>query len=223
MFIKNKYTNLYFSLINSRQLISRSKNDSYYELHHIIPKCLGGNNKKENLVLLTAKEHYICHLLLIKMTEGKSRAKMCLGLKCLSQMKNKNQQRKLTSRMFERFRLEANKSISVNHADFSGNKNPMYGKESPNKGVKMSSDQKQKISLSLKGRVLDSKHKENISLKHWSKNGIDPWNKGKKLGKNGTIWINNGVVNLKIKSTTPLPDGYVKGRIMKCLNLDSNH
>jgi Straboviridae homing endonuclease len=36
----------------------------YYEDHHVKPKCLGGNNDKENLVLLTAREHYICHKLL---------------------------------------------------------------------------------------------------------------------------------------------------------------
>jgi hypothetical protein len=38
----------------------------YYERHHIIPKCLGGSNDKDNLVLLTAREHFICHHLLIK-------------------------------------------------------------------------------------------------------------------------------------------------------------
>jgi len=37
----------------------------YYENHHILPKCLGGGEENENKVLLTAKEHYICHKLLI--------------------------------------------------------------------------------------------------------------------------------------------------------------
>jgi hypothetical protein len=36
----------------------------YFERHHIIPKCLGGSDEKENLILLKAKEHYICHKLL---------------------------------------------------------------------------------------------------------------------------------------------------------------
>ena len=40
--------------------------EGYYEVHHILPKCLGGDDSKENLVLLTAKEHFICHLLLEK-------------------------------------------------------------------------------------------------------------------------------------------------------------
>jgi len=36
----------------------------YYENHHIVPKCLNGNDEKDNKVLLTAKEHFICHKLL---------------------------------------------------------------------------------------------------------------------------------------------------------------
>lgn len=38
----------------------------YYEKHHIIPKSMGGSNCKSNLVHLTAREHYIAHLLLYK-------------------------------------------------------------------------------------------------------------------------------------------------------------
>jgi hypothetical protein len=45
----------------------KKKLKDYYEAHHIIPKCMGGADSKDNLVLLTAKEHFICHLLLEKM------------------------------------------------------------------------------------------------------------------------------------------------------------
>ena len=73
MFLENKYTKWYFNIINSAKSESRkkvSKSEScymYYENHHIIPRSLGGDDAKENLVLLTMKEHYICHLLLTKM------------------------------------------------------------------------------------------------------------------------------------------------------------
>jgi hypothetical protein len=49
------------------QIIERGKSrklDGYKEKHHIIPKCIGGTNDNENLVELTAREHYICHKLL---------------------------------------------------------------------------------------------------------------------------------------------------------------
>lgn len=39
----------------------------YSERHHILPKCMGGTNAKENLVRLTAKEHFIAHKLLVRM------------------------------------------------------------------------------------------------------------------------------------------------------------
>lgn len=42
----------------------------YYENHHIIPKCVGGSNDESNLVCLTAKEHFICHKLLLHIYPG---------------------------------------------------------------------------------------------------------------------------------------------------------
>ncbi len=50
-------------------LIERGKNrnlNEYGEKHHIVPKCLGGSNKKANLVKLTPEEHYVAHQLLVK-------------------------------------------------------------------------------------------------------------------------------------------------------------
>lgn len=44
--------------------------EGYSEKHHIIPRCLGGTNEASNLVSLTPEEHYICHLLLVKIYPG---------------------------------------------------------------------------------------------------------------------------------------------------------
>lgn len=49
---------------------------SGFQKHHVIPSSLGGNNEKTNLVRLTPREHYICHLLLVLMTQGRDRSKM---------------------------------------------------------------------------------------------------------------------------------------------------
>lgn len=38
--------------------------DEYHERHHITPKCLGGRDKKNNLIDLLAREHFIAHKLL---------------------------------------------------------------------------------------------------------------------------------------------------------------
>jgi hypothetical protein len=51
------------------QIIDRAKErkvEGYKEKHHIIPKCMGGSNQRENLVELTAREHFICHWLLCR-------------------------------------------------------------------------------------------------------------------------------------------------------------
>lgn len=65
-FKQTKYTKWYNQIIQNRQC-NLLNNDIYGELHHIIPKSLGGSNLKSNLVKLTAREHFIVHLLLIRM------------------------------------------------------------------------------------------------------------------------------------------------------------
>jgi hypothetical protein len=40
--------------------------EGYSEKHHIVPRCLGGTDEETNLVSLTPEEHYLCHLLLVK-------------------------------------------------------------------------------------------------------------------------------------------------------------
>jgi hypothetical protein len=50
-------------------LVRRGQNrilEGYSEKHHIIPRCIGGNDEETNLVSLTPEEHYLCHLLLVK-------------------------------------------------------------------------------------------------------------------------------------------------------------
>ena len=59
---------------------SRTIIPKYVEKHHIIPKSLGGNNRKENLVNLSAREHFICHRLLVKMLNGDAKNKMIYAL-----------------------------------------------------------------------------------------------------------------------------------------------
>ncbi len=58
------YNKIYNELIDrakTRELIG------YYEKHHIIPKCMGGNNDLSNIAKLTAEEHYLAHQLLVKL------------------------------------------------------------------------------------------------------------------------------------------------------------
>ena len=65
------YQKIYNDLIAKRQTFKLTKNKNAYdyqycECHHIIPRCLNGSNDKSNLVNLTAREHFIAHVLLMK-------------------------------------------------------------------------------------------------------------------------------------------------------------
>jgi|LakMenEpi03Aug12_release.lakeMendotaPanAssembly.Ray.scaffolds.fasta_scaffold899626_1 hypothetical protein len=48
----------------------RSAVDGYVERHHVLPKALGGTDDSSNIVALTAREHFIAHLLLARMHGG---------------------------------------------------------------------------------------------------------------------------------------------------------
>ena len=62
------YSDIYYKIIN-RATEKNKKIDLnvYSELHHIIPRCMGGDNNSSNLVRLNSREHYIAHWLLTKM------------------------------------------------------------------------------------------------------------------------------------------------------------
>lgn len=45
----------------------------YVEVHHMVPRCLGGTDDKSNLVSLTPEEHYVAHQLLVKMHPGNTK------------------------------------------------------------------------------------------------------------------------------------------------------
>lgn len=66
------YKKNYNDLINSRKKLNRNKLDKEkYELHHIVPRSLGGLDTEENLVLLTFREHFLAHFLLYKIYHNK--------------------------------------------------------------------------------------------------------------------------------------------------------
>lgn len=82
IFIDNKYTRIYYDIIDRAK--SRTLPlETYTEKHHVIPRSIGGNNSKNNIVTLTAREHFICHWLLPKMTYGKSRRSMSHALRMM--------------------------------------------------------------------------------------------------------------------------------------------
>ena len=61
------YQKVYDKLVKRAQLRQKANPiEGYKERHHIIPRCMGGLDTKENIVELTAREHFIIHQLLVK-------------------------------------------------------------------------------------------------------------------------------------------------------------
>lgn len=113
-FLDNKYTKWYYSIISNSQSVVRYKyRGQYYESHHILPRSLFPEYKSDpsNKVLLTPKEHFICHLLLTKMTSGLSKYKMIYAFKMFINVKNIGDRTcyKVTSKWFEYAKLESRK------------------------------------------------------------------------------------------------------------------
>ena len=158
LFLTNKYTKWYFAIVNNAKL---RLSEGYQEKHHIIPKSLGGDNSKENLVNLTAREHFICHWLLTKMVTGINRHKMLTAVHRMMTQKNSHQQR-ITSfgKKYENIRIAWARSHSQwLTGRYSGVNNPNYGNT-------MSIESKKKISdlkLGKKAGPMSAEHKEKIS------------------------------------------------------------
>lgn len=99
MFNKTKYSYWYYNIINNRKVNILSK-DKGTELHHIVPKSLGGTNSKDNLVRLLNREHFICHWLLTKMCENKNHTVKMLY--ALGRMRDTNEGKpRLQSRFYD--------------------------------------------------------------------------------------------------------------------------
>ena len=95
------------------QIINRAKTrqlEGYVERHHIIPKCMGGIDK-DNIVRLTAREHFLCHLLLCEIYPDNTNLSRALFLMSTNKNKKQYQRYKVSSRMYEYL-----KQTFINHA-----------------------------------------------------------------------------------------------------------
>jgi hypothetical protein len=134
------YERIYNQLIEKARSENRKKlkGGIYYEAHHIIPKCMGGPDDLTNLVLLTAKEHYMAHRLLCNIYPehtGIYYAMICM----IGGWYSKNVRYSPTSKIYERLRSSS-----------------MCGTRPKEIGIK--------ISKALKGRVLSEETKKKMSL-----------------------------------------------------------
>lgn len=107
----NKYQTWY------QQIIDRARSRTltgYVERHHVVPRSLGGSDHADNLVRLTAREHFVCHWLLTKIYTGEARYKMINAMYIMRAdgPYQKRYQSKITSRVYNTLKEEYSKYIS---------------------------------------------------------------------------------------------------------------
>ncbi|AXN58263.1 NUMOD3 motif (2 copies) [Escherichia phage slur04] len=125
------YQKIYNDLISRAQ--AREPLSEYKETHHIIPRCMGGSDDKENLVELTGREHFIAHWLLCKIYDTPG-LKKAFGLMCLT---GKNRSYKISSQLYELGRRRLSEAAT---------------------GREVSMETREKISRALKGRKFTKEH-----------------------------------------------------------------
>ena len=138
------YQKIYNQLIQKRLTDSLSKKDCYCERHHIIPRSEGGSDDDDNKVNLTAREHYIAHLLLAKIYNDYKmwHAWNMMFCKNSSQKRNFKYNNRIYGKLKEEFRKKNSEYNKLNP------KKPMLGKHH-------SEESKQKISMSKRGKKIN--------------------------------------------------------------------
>jgi len=115
------YNNHYNKLITRAKSQNRKKGYGvYYEQHHILPECMGGTNNQNNLVLLTSREHFIAHILLIKMHPNQHGLIYAVNKMCRFNKHQRRSKNRMYGWLKEKFSRE------VSHRQ-SGNNNSQYG------------------------------------------------------------------------------------------------
>ena len=137
-----------------------------------MPKSCGGSNHKDNLVKLSLREHYVCHLLLVKMYKNtENYVKMLRASFMMTRGGNVN------SRVYQKIKEE-----HINHLKkqsiSESQKNAISKANKNNKarsGHKNTDEHNELIRIANMGRKVSDKTRE-----IWSKQrkGKIPWNKG---------------------------------------------
>ena len=153
------------------QLIDRASNreldDEYYETHHIIPRCLGGDDSSANLVNLTPEEHYLAHQLLAKIYDNH---KLLSAAIMMTAKRN-------TNKIYGWLRRRWSDKMKNNNPNHGGESRRQYNSVhgSPNRGYKHTEDNREKF--------------RRLKLADKNPNyGVDPWNHPRATDETKKIW-----------------------------------
>ena len=154
-----------------KDLIFRAQNrilEGYGEVHHIIPRCLGGTDDAINLVKLTAEEHYVAHQILAKLNpEHHGLVFAAIAMSSGHEGRSNNKVYGWLKRRHNEFlkaKTPHNKGKTLSEetrAKMSAAKKgkPPNNKGGNRRGAKMSDEAKAKMSAAKKGKPISEKAK----------------------------------------------------------------
>lgn len=169
------YFIIYENLISNAKL--NPKIDTYKETHHILPKCMGGDDSKENLVMLTARQHYLAHWLLYKMYKTSS---LVHAWHNMSRVGIGQDDRRINSHLFQYCKKERSKILS---RQYSGTGNSFYGKSH-------SVETRKKLSKIHTGKVYKSEEQINDWIERVAKKSKSVEHR-KKISRTGLGMLQN--------------------------------
>ena len=152
------YQQIYNNLIDRATL---RVSEGYVEKHHIVPRCLGGTDAKENIVRLYPEEHYLAHLLLCKINEGNQKLLYAAMNMTTGSMINNG---KRNNKAYGWLRRQYAESMSGDNNP--NRRNPAIQKEAAKKrvGQKRTEETKVRMSAAQKGRTFSEETKRNMAI-----------------------------------------------------------
>ena len=162
---------------NILQTRGRFNCNGYKENHHIVPKCLGGKNSKDNLIHLYAREHFIAHRLLA--LENPDNYKLLFAYTSMAYLQSDLHKRyELTPEEYEEVRIAASKA----HSLFMKENNPFKGK---------TLSEETKLHLSKANRLLNARRIHQYDL---SGNLVKTWPGAREVSRVLNI-AHSGIIN----------------------------
>jgi hypothetical protein len=149
------YVKRYKSFINA---LKEQVVEGYTENHHIVPRSMGGSDASDNLIQLTARQHYIAHWMLARAYKGKMSSAFWFMSNLIDKKAHKSNI-KMTSNMYSearRLQQQANSERVVSEET-----RQIISKL--HKGKKRSAETRKKMSIACTGRVASDEHRFNLS------------------------------------------------------------
>ena len=183
-------------------LIERAKNrllECYTERHHIVPRCMGGSDDADNIVDLTAEEHYVAHQLLVKMHPGNR--KLVYAMAAMANMDATG--KRINNRLYGWTKRKLSEAQSARRIGKSYEE--LYGCE------EKAEEAKRKKSIAMTGLKRGPQSKEHVAKLSAARKGRKAPNKGQ---KGIYAWYSNNTEEqyMKIKDAHA---NWTKGRVYK--------